>query len=694
MQRVGADEARIRSRVAGLLHPLEAFQHLLDRNRPWHRVDHCRQIAKRHVLVEVQVERHRHAGCRREVEQLRLPGRQRNCGQETEEPEARHFGDRTAGYIWHAGFQRAFHAQEHGAVDTAKGLAGVIDAVAIEVGASVTVHVDAHLDLSHQLHQVDHGLAQAIAAGDGGLGCPGVDAFGRVDRAVAVLVEAASARGHHHRRTGGGKHVERAERAAAMSHHVDRDRGDALGCEHRRHRPWRTEHAVTETVAENCHRPAARRTGALGQEQLEHQLVGGLHRRLTGQGAGCRDELARIHVVGRAETAKRHATHRARHDAQRGRGNKGCPECRRGSGLQHPLDSRQACDREHRARRAAVADHEVGRCRLRAPDLPMDLRQVGADALRREQAHRDDAVAGRPARVFAVHQRPAVTHEIVVAQFIAVGLLAEAAVLAGLDRVTRGIAHTVRDHQHITRVFIEQFVGFEYQRLARHIPRHLVDADPLSKTLAGGGIAQVDQVHRLAAHARQVDVAGEGYRNARLGVEAVQGVDDIDVGAVGRPHGTVRLGQLDAPEGVLRPVDLGEPVTRKRARRRARIIEAHADPGRRGEQGRRDQRGDGGESTQGSKPGLGCTNRRRLAGRKLHAMSPDALDLSGHAGNCPRLHMGHTAPGFIASGCRARQLGIVPMRPTRQHNSDRPAGDAEATPQRRRPDFRRLCADQ
>jgi hypothetical protein len=59
--------------------------------------------------------------------------------------------------------------------------------------------------------------------------------------------------------------------------------------------------------------------------------------------------------------------------------------------------------------------------------------------------------------------------------------------------------------------------------------------------------------------------AGEGDRDPRLDVEAVECVEHVDVGAVGRPHRTVGLREIDAQSGRLRPVDRGPAIAGERA---------------------------------------------------------------------------------------------------------------------------------
>src|SRR6185312_11904981 len=97
----------------------------------------------------------------------------------------------------------------------------------VEIRMTVAVHVDADLDLAYELHQVDHGLAQAVPVADRSELRRRVDALRRVDRPVAVLVEPTPAGRERHRRTVVAEHRDRPEGAAAVPDDVDRDRRDA-----------------------------------------------------------------------------------------------------------------------------------------------------------------------------------------------------------------------------------------------------------------------------------------------------------------------------------------------------------------------------------------------------------------------------------------------------------------------------------
>jgi hypothetical protein len=83
----------------------------------------------------------------------------------------------------------------------------------VEVGLAVPVDVDADLDLAHELHQVERRLAQAVAVADDDRRRCGVHTLGRVDRAVAVLVDPAPAGRYDHRRPARAQDADGAERA-------------------------------------------------------------------------------------------------------------------------------------------------------------------------------------------------------------------------------------------------------------------------------------------------------------------------------------------------------------------------------------------------------------------------------------------------------------------------------------------------
>src|SRR2546426_482722 len=103
------------------------------------------------------------------------------------------------------------------------------------------------------------------------------------------------------------------------------------------------------------------------------------------------------------------------------------------------------------------------------------------------------------------------------------------------------VPHAVGDDEEIARVLVEELVGLGVQRVGRRVPDDLVDADDVAAT-ATVDVAQADEEHGAAAHARDVDRPGEWDREARLEVEAVERVDDVEIGAIRHAHRTVRLG--------------------------------------------------------------------------------------------------------------------------------------------------------
>ena len=565
-QRRLADQRRVRHRVSALLHPLEAVQHLRNRGGAWHVVDDWRQIAQRHVFIEVQIERHRHVGCRRQVEQLRLARGQAGRSQEAEHAESRHLGNRAAGHVRHTGLDIGFNPQQLGAVDAAKRLTRVVNALRVEIGCAVTVNVDANLDLPHQLHQVDHGLAQAVPAADDGARRRGVHAFGAADGAVTVLIKTSPACGYADRRATGGQHIERAQRTAAVADHVDGQRGDASRGKHRADCPRRTVHAVGEAVAENRHRPAARRLGAGRHEELEDQVTAALRARAAVERGCGRDRLARCQIAGRAELAIGQLRDRAVHDVQRRRRQKAGRERRCCAGLTVELNALQAAQREHGAhrRRARSADHEAGWRGRAGLDLPHDLGHVASRCLRGEHGR-----CGHPASTPMQARRIAQFTPVLVAAVAAQAACAIVAIviiqMRALDRLAVGIAHAAGHDQHIARMFGQQFIGLEHQRVGGRVPQALVDADALAQASRGQHVTQVQQVHGVTRHAVHIDGAGKRHGDARLGRKSVEAVDDRDVFAVAHPHGAVGRGQVDAAKTAVAPVALRVAVAGKGA---------------------------------------------------------------------------------------------------------------------------------
>jgi hypothetical protein len=62
---------------------------------------------------------------------------------------------------------------------------------------------------------------------------------------------------------------------------------------------------------------------------------------------------------------------------------------------------------------------------------------------------------------------------------------------------------------------------------------------------------EADQEHRRTGHGCHIDRSIEGYREPRFNIEAVEGVDDGEILAVGLPHIAVHTRQTDSPLCVL-----------------------------------------------------------------------------------------------------------------------------------------------
>jgi hypothetical protein len=136
--------------------------------------------------------------------------------------------------------------------------------------------------------------------------------------------------------------------------------------------------------------PAGR--GTARQEQLEDELVRALRLRLPEQGAGRRDHLRGVLVVGRAELAERDAPTEPGNTLRAGVGrndavNAGAVPVWRMNWM--PCSARS---RTPRARLPPLPIMKFDRRRRRRL-IWRGSSQVGADALGREQAQRDDALA-------------------------------------------------------------------------------------------------------------------------------------------------------------------------------------------------------------------------------------------------------------------------------------------------------------
>ena len=109
-------------------------------------------------------------------------------------------------------------------------------------------------------------------------------------------------------------------------------------------------------------------------------------------------------------------------------------------------------------------------------------------------------------------------------------------------------------------MLIEELVGLGVESVRHGVPNHLVDSDcgPCARPVPG--IAQAHEENGAAVDGCQVNGAAERDRDARLKVEPVKRVDDVDVRTVGGPDRAVGLWQVHAEPGELAVVRLREPV--------------------------------------------------------------------------------------------------------------------------------------
>jgi hypothetical protein len=104
------------------------------------------------------------------------------------------------GTVEHPGADPALQSEQLCAVDAAERLSGVVDRPCAHVVEPVRVDVHALTQHVHELHQVDRCLAQAVSGSDQPERPHRTDAFGRIDRPIAVLVDPSPAERQHHRR--------------------------------------------------------------------------------------------------------------------------------------------------------------------------------------------------------------------------------------------------------------------------------------------------------------------------------------------------------------------------------------------------------------------------------------------------------------------------------------------------------------
>src|SRR5262245_23828605 len=105
--------------------------------------------------------------------------------------------------------------KEDGPGLASQGIAEIVDARRIQVAGSVTIDIDPSLRNAHQLHEVHGRLAEKVGLADDPLRRGRQDTLEIRYRAVAVLVEGASAGGEGHRTAARLVDRERAEWAVA-----------------------------------------------------------------------------------------------------------------------------------------------------------------------------------------------------------------------------------------------------------------------------------------------------------------------------------------------------------------------------------------------------------------------------------------------------------------------------------------------
>ena len=71
---------------------------------------------------------------------------------------------RTAGADQRTSPDRRLDRHQNGAIDRAAGVTDIGDARGIQIDVAVAIDIDADLDFSDQLHEIDDGLASAVAS--------------------------------------------------------------------------------------------------------------------------------------------------------------------------------------------------------------------------------------------------------------------------------------------------------------------------------------------------------------------------------------------------------------------------------------------------------------------------------------------------------------------------------------------------
>src|SRR5581483_3829659 len=427
---------------------------------------------------------------------------------------------------------------------------------------SVAVHIDARLDLPHQLHQVDDRLAQGVRAAENAARRGGAAALGAVDAGVAVLVDAAAARGKS-RGSAGRVDGQRAERSAAVADDVDGDSRDALLRHFRRHHERGALLTVAEAVAEYGDRPAVRRSRPRRHEKIEVNFLRAARRRRARPRTDGGNEFARGLIIRRHEFAEGDLADRAGNEVEERDRNRAGGEDRRGTDLAIEENARYRADREHRPGTAA-ADIEVNRRRIGRLYPAAHFLERRGGAQRGEDAERHHARAAVRVRTAGrVVQFLAIVRERGTLRPAEVEVMAEPRKRLAFDRIAARVAHAVGDDHRITRVLVEELVRFDVQGIAGGVPHDLIDPDFTSGRTETARVAQVNEKYAVAADAGDVDGTAERDGDSRLRVETVEPVEHLDVLAVRYPHAAIGLRQVDAPRRDLRIVGNGEDVARE-----------------------------------------------------------------------------------------------------------------------------------
>ena len=144
----------VRHRVRAPAQPLDSREVLLDREGARRGRDDGPIPAKRKILAEIPGQ----------VQQRRAPAKERVADQRPERGrEARDLGDGPARDVQDADPHPRLDRQEDRPVDPAERLSRVGDRPQARVVDAVAVHVQPSTDRSHERHEIDHLLAQAVA---------------------------------------------------------------------------------------------------------------------------------------------------------------------------------------------------------------------------------------------------------------------------------------------------------------------------------------------------------------------------------------------------------------------------------------------------------------------------------------------------------------------------------------------------